>query len=203
MHISFSLKADDLCSIVHQDCKGILDARNNYQVKCELVECHGKYPHRCGPNKCAIDARACDKYESFRIEFLRKRFDFYTLFNSYFKAFKEARQAKLNFFNQNIPTCPEKPYEFKPNHMCLNGVNCYEKLKPLKNSNHNYIIRHVNCTCAGIYNYNCNNSFCSISKQACDQFNQQYADQSLIKNGLSQCGNDNVISIRKFSFFSF
>ena len=123
------LKSSDLCYIEEKECRGEYDPDLNYQIKCEPINCHGEYSYECG-DKCARYKTTCSNYQDFLFSNQRFRGDLFSIFNFLNINGKESGKIKIKTFDQNIPTCPEKQYEFKLNHICLSGTHCYEKIKP-------------------------------------------------------------------------
>jgi hypothetical protein len=187
--------------MVEKECRGDYDSNYNYHIKCEPISCHGKYLYNCG-DKCSLDETICSNYESFRLANQRNRGDLLSIFNSYHKNGKELGKIKLKNFNQNISTCPKLEYEFKLDHICLSGTNCYEKIKPYRGFKNEYIYRKTKCYCQGIYNYECNSSYCSINKQSCDYFMNISSNGLIIKQSLNKCGNDYMKIIKQFMSYA-
>ena len=192
-----SLKSSDLCNLVEKECKGEYDPNFNYKINCEPISCHGEYSYECG-DKCAKDKTTCSNYQVFRFSNQRNLKDIY----SFLSIFRINDKVSFKDFLQNIPTCPERKYEFKLNHICLSGTHCYEKIKLYRGFKHEYVYRKMNCSCEGIYNYECNNSYCSINKKSCDVFTKILSIKNTTRQVVYKCGNDHVKKVKQITVFA-
>ena len=199
LHSLFSLQSSDLCNRVQKECRGQYDLNLNYQIKCESISCHGRYSYECN-DKCATDETTCYNYETFRISNQRNRADIFSILNSFHTNGYKSGKDKLKNFEQNILSCPERSYEFKLNHICLKGKDCYEKIKQFRNFKSHYIYRKVKCLCSSIYNYECHDLYCSTNQQSCDYF-KNITIEAKTKQALNKCGNNTKIN-QKISFAS-
>ena len=88
------------------------------------------------------------------------------------------------------------------NQSCLKGTHCYEKIKLYRGFKHEYVYRKMNCLCEGIYNYECNSSYCSINKQSCDSLTNLLKKGNKTRLNLNKCGNDHVKRIKQITLFA-
>ena len=73
-NLAMSIKTNNFCFIKQKECKGYY--KQHYQIKCELIKCHGTFKHECGSTNicsdsitecseyCTSDSLACDYFKS-------------------------------------------------------------------------------------------------------------------------------------------
>lgn len=201
-HLSMSLKSNDLCSLVQEECKGSYDSSQKYEIKCQLADCNGKYPYKCGQDKCSIDQKSCDSYLYFTLASNSYKYkndmDKFAFIRFNLKTMHNMERKKYKFFNENVQNCTVRFYEYKPSDVCLIGNYCLEKRKIFKAYGSNYLIKKANCTCTGAHSFHCDKNYCTNHKSACDYLKSKPLKQLPGSATIKPCLHKNTIINRKF-----
>lgn len=181
-----SVYSSGLCLNRQTECKGSYDSNYNYRIGCSLVECSGNYGFKCGNEYCSSDQSFCFYYQNYKLVIDSNR--------------KEKKSRYHKKLISSIHKCPPRKYEFKLDDVCLNGAGCTEKKLVQLRFNKMVLHKEIECPCMDTYNYHCNLGFCTINKEACDQFNQlRLLDSSITQVlDIKPCGNGNTTITRNF-----
>jgi len=195
VNLAISLKSTDFCIIKQQECKGFYDYHQNYQIKCELIKCHGKTSYDCGLHLCSRNKSECNEYKY--MKFYEKIYKYEgKTFNLDLTEKLTKLINDLQLFEKRVSICPNKAYEFNSNDFCLNGLNCIEKRKDrrfLEIGNiygSSITVRKIDCKCPANQSFKCGKN-CVAHSFACSYFksmNGKVLNKSTIRN----CGNGNV-----------
>ncbi len=123
-NLTVSIKTNNFCFNKQKQCKGYYNREQNYQIKCELIKCHGTFKYDCGSsNVCSNNMTECSEYI--------KMNSFYDVLNTIRTVDpiifnKNLNQInKIKYFNKNIKVCKNAIVQkFNPNDFCVNGQNC-------------------------------------------------------------------------------
>ncbi len=192
LNLTTCLIVNDFCVRKQEECKGVYDKKQNYKIKCNLVECYGTYSNQCGNLRiCSKNITKCDKYN--QLESLMKMYlEIEEIYPNLVAKYKE---QKKNFYllNKKIKNCKIKAYVFNSNDYCRNGKNCwtsfgYGFLKTIKQ---------IDCKCPAKLSFKCGD-FCTKNSDSCDyKSNNNKNKLSKINN----CGNQNTNFKNYFSIF--
>ncbi len=119
-HLTLSLKSIDFCIVKQETCIGIYDKKHDYQTKCELIKCHGKFSYDCLSKTCSLNRKSCNEYKIALSKFFQTIKDFKTS-DLTFVSKHLTETKKIKSFNRGIKNCQKKIFEFKKSDVCLNG----------------------------------------------------------------------------------
>jgi hypothetical protein len=192
-NLAMSIKTNNFCFIKQKECKGYY--KQHYQIKCELIKCHGTFKHECGStNICSDSITECSEYIKINT--------FYNVLNT-IRTFdpiiftKNLNQTnKIKYFNKNIKVCKNKVPKFKANDFCVNGKNCIEKKKKIGNIfglfnylSQNHIAKKTECHCPNEKSFKCG-KYCTIDSNTCNYY-KLIVNKIHFKN-IKHCGNHNI-----------
>ncbi len=61
LNLTTCLIENDFCVRKKEECKGVYDKKQNYKIKCNLVECYGTYSNQCNNlNICSNNIIKCE-----------------------------------------------------------------------------------------------------------------------------------------------
>ena len=200
LHLTISLKSNDFCIPIQKVCRGYYDINQTYQIKCNLIDCYGSYSIKCS------NLNICSNIKSNCNEYINKLSNYEKIINliifkipKYAKILKE-RYNKNKNKNKNLKNCQFKPYNFKKNDFCLNGLNCFEIKKELKGFGFNYrsfITKlKIDCRCPKRQSFRCGN-YCSIDSIACDHYKSMNEFNFV---NFKYCVNYNITSYTYMNF---
>lgn len=201
---SLSLKSTDVCRLLQKECTGYYDSNRKYKIKCDTIECHGKYRFKCGRDKCTLGETECYSLQKWALDAKRNQL-IYNIFPMPSNSQKKSgytELSKFQVFNQSIKNCSHIAYQFKTSDICVSGTNCFEKSRLFMGQKNNDLTRKVDCKCTNKHNYRCGGGdglFCATNNTACEYYLRLKISKKLPQ--LKKCGNDNVIIFRKFSLF--
>lgn len=196
-NLTVSIKTNNFCFNKQKQCKGYYNREQNYQIKCELIKCHGTFKYDCGSsNACSNNMTECSEYI--------KMNTFYDVLNTIRTVDpiifnKNLNQInKIKYFNKNIKVCKNAIVQkFNPNDFCVNGQNC--KIEKKKDFGHifglfnylskNQIAKKTECHCPNEKSFKCG-KYCTIDSNACIYY-KLIVDKMHFKN-IKKCGNHNI-----------
>lgn len=179
------VKSGDVCLISEEECKGLYDQKNKYQVKCIKEKCNGQFKYQCGIDYCSTSAHNCEQFLNLNI-----------LLRSFMKTkMNENKIFSIKTFIKSVKNCPANTYEWQEDSVCINGKNCYAKQTlPLRYDNVR-LVKKIDCLCKKTYSYQCNYGYCAVNNKACDFFTLKQLNSTFT---IKSCGNDN--KVYKFSY---
>ncbi len=184
LHLAICFEANDFCVLKQQECKGFIDDQQKYQIKCNLIKCHGIYSNDCHESHiCSNNTTNCKKYNKIKLYFKKRVLQ--QNINRYLA-------AKNNFisFNKNIKNCKNKVYEFDQNDYCVNRRKCQIAL------GHRYkMTKEIECRCpTENQSFKCG-KICASDSNACDYY------QAINKNNNEQFENIKDCNIYNITYF--
>jgi len=188
IHLAISLKSTDFCIVKQQECKGFYNYKQNYQIECKLIKCHGKISYDCGSHLCSKNKADCNEYKN--MKYYEKIYKYQGLnFNNMNLTEK---LTHLKIFDKQVPICPNKAYKFNSKDFCLNGVNCIEKSRTFSFMIGSSIsARQIDCECPSKQRFKCG-KYCVADSLACSYFKPVNGKIPTYQNKIKDCGNDNV-----------
>jgi hypothetical protein len=183
--ISSSLKKNEICKNIQQECKGRYNSLNHYVIDCNQVKCHGNHPFKCNQFYCTKNAKSC--------------IDFYNFNRPSASMLKLPQRKKTHLLYANIiKACDSKKYNLNHENICLIGKNCSLVEKAVKYSRGHTIssIKKIACPCKGKYAYHCGNNYCTSNNIVCKNLNKKNKN---LKTNFPKCLNDNQ-TIQTFIF---
>jgi hypothetical protein len=190
LNLTTSLLVNDFCIRKQKECKGFYDEKQNYKIKCNLIECYGTQSNQCSNRICSKNVTKCDKYN--QLESIMKMYlEIEKIYPNLAAKYKEQKN-KFYLLNNKIKDCKIKAYKFDSNDYCVNGKNCwtsfgYGLLKTIKQTD---------CKCLIKLSFKCGD-FCTKNSDSCDYKSNNKNKLSKINN----CGNQNTNFKNYFSIF--
>ena len=180
LNLTISLMVNDFCIRKQEKCKGFYDEKQNYKIKCNLVECYGTYSNQCNNlNICSKNITKCDKYN--QLESLMKMYLEIEAINPKYASKHTGQKKKFYLFKKNIKDWKNKAFRFDSNDFCLSGKNCW------KTTGIGYLktIKKIDCKCPIKLSFKCG-EYCAKDSNACDYYKS-------IKNfpKINNCGSRN------------
>ena len=125
----------------------------------QTSKCSGKFSFECKPDKCSIDKKACDYFNSLAF-----------VLNSYrWRTSYPEEKKKFDSFKSLIKNCQLTRYEWKPADLCFKNSNDCQTLD-LDVITGIRTIKSVGCSCAGKHSFKCGENVCSVDKRSCEHF---------------------------------
>lgn len=184
------LKPSDICIISDTECKGTYDKNHNYEEKCGIVKCEGKFHYQCANNKCTIDQITCEHLN--KISFSLRSFRNLRMY--------QTQLSKYQDFVKHIKNCPSIEHKWLPIDLCLNGKNCFFKQVLRLKSGKINVIKETECPCSGDYTYHCGYDYCAVNKMGCEKFKSIKNESTSLLIDIKRCNNDNAVISRNFLF---
>ena len=199
LNLTFSLKSSDFCILKQQECKGFYDEKKSYQIKCDLIKCHGHLAYDCETSEskiCSKNKFECHEYNN--VDSYMKIMNIIKMNDYKYSSKNSIAIVKVKAFINGVKECEKKIYEFKSNDFCLNGKNCYEFRRDMKGFGFNYrsliTVKKIDCKCPIIQqSFRCG-QYCATDSNACDQYNKTIHKNQFYN--IKECINHNVTSFR-------
>jgi hypothetical protein len=192
IHQTACLKTTDFCLLKQenqeQECKGFYDRFQNYQTKCEKIQCHGTFNFQCGNNICSNTSAECSEYD--KMYFHLKKILLAKSVNPFISTRRLKEQNKIKSFNKKIKYCPNKMYEFKSDDFCMKRRACKISISHLS-----LMKKQISCRCPASKSFICE-KYCAVNSIACDYLksiknNDQFAS-------IKDCDNKDITYFRPF-----
>jgi hypothetical protein len=192
LHLALALRSANFCILKQKVCKGSYDTKQNYQTKCDLVECSDEiFSFECSNDICSNNKTECNKYKQLNSYFSNSKFR-----EKYF-------QKKMNFdtFNKNLKECDKKTYKLNTNDFCLLGLVCVKKQVAPTSLGYNYVNKRIYCKCPNEKSFKCA-KYCTNDSIACDHLKSNFSNNTFIAN-INSCNNSNVSFLRSLFQINF
>jgi hypothetical protein len=196
LHLALALKSANFCILKQKVCKGYYDTKQNYQTKCDLVECSDER-FKCSKDICSNNKTECNKYRKLNSNMFILIGKQAALNPKKTDQYFEERKS-LQIFNKNLQVCKNKIYKFEKNDFCVNGVNCVEKIISSIGLGYNYVNKRIYCKCPNEKSFKCA-KYCTKDSSACDYSKLNNNNKTFISN-INSCNNGNVSFLRSFFF---
>jgi hypothetical protein len=193
IRISVTLKQNEICKNIQQECKGKYNLFNTYIIDCNQVKCHGNHPFKCNHIYCTKNAKSC--------------IDFYNLNRPSASMLKlPQRTNKHSMYESKIKDCNLKQYKLKKDNVCKNEKNCILIKKSPKNSySFQMTLKEKTvCPCSATkYDFHCGIEYCTSNSIVCDHLLKIKSNKTFsFFNNFPKCMNGNQ-TIKQLVFESF
>jgi hypothetical protein len=193
LHLAIGLKSIDFCTSKQQECKGIYDKNQNYQIKCEPIKCHEPFSYKCGFNICTSNKTKCEEYTKMNVYMkIALKSNVVSLINE--EKYLVGRK-KLDLFRKNIPNCQKKPYKFESNDFCVSGIYCTEvRIDPKGFGYFHKMRKQIDCKCPAGKSFKCG-KYCTTDSIACDYYKSNENNNKCFDK-IKDCGNNDITFFR-------